>query len=42
MGTMDIITVMSNRSEVNIDGQEYYLYILTKATVIDGFKQIYQ
>ena len=30
------------RSEVNIDGQEYYLYILTKATVIDGFKQIYQ
>ena len=30
------------RSEVNIDGQEYYLYILTKATIIDGFKQIYQ
>ena len=30
------------RSEVNIDGQEYYLYMLTKATVIDGFKQIYQ
>ena len=30
------------RSEINIDGQEYYLYILTKATVIDGFKQIYQ
>ena len=30
------------RSEVNIDGQEYYLYILTKATIIDGFEQIYQ
>ena len=29
------------RSEVQVNGENYYVYLLTNATTIDGFKQIY-